>query len=389
MNLNKDIIENIKKLGFKPYKDFHSGLYILDRGGEILPSIQIYEIDAGIARGTISIDISFNIRRTEGFIHFIDCGLSASCQYGYDTLKSYKLIGKGEIVYAHSEESKQFFGWRESDKEELIYYLDHQLMEFVTQMIDKERFFSVNLENLGANGQIVYYEDQGNTNKIINILISEVEYYKHWTDISSLRRKAYLEYLKNGIPLPDIKDPDAQASFFQLAGNDIYIAVNKKTIKDNTILELFGGTDIFSKAQKSNYDENLSDDGLTIGKLGKWTVIRCGLEIFANTDQEKMNGILTKLSSEYNRAILFINQDTSGTFGFEIHQKGTAIRKWMSGDGKVIINEGKAVSGEKKRFGDSLKKEQDEQSVQEFLDDTLKITYSDLEKCKSSFYGLK
>ena len=83
-----------------------------------------------------------------------------------------------------------------------------------------------------------------------------------------------------------------------------------------------------------------------------------------------------------------MNDDTTGTFGFEIYKKGEAIRKWMSGEGEVLKSEGKMISGEKKRFEDNLK-ETSVEDVVDFIDTVIKITHDDLEKCKSTFYSLK
>ena len=97
--------------------------------------------------------------------------------------------------------------------------------------------------------------------------------------------------------------------------------------------------------------------------------------------------MLSDMSTKYNRAILFVNQDTTNTFGFEVYKKGEFLRKWMAGDGEVLENIGKPITGERKKFTEQLKKEQDVESVQKFLDSVLKITYGDLEKSKCVAYN--
>ena len=199
------------------------------------------------------------------------------------------------------------------------------------------------------------------------------------------RKKVYLEYLKNGTPLPYIPSPTDKASILALTGNDIYILLNKKNTKDSEILEYFGGIKNFNKAQKVSY-EDVYDDGIMISKVGKWSILRVGVDLFLNFEQDKIESMLVELSAKYSRAILLINQDTSNTFGFEVYKKGEFLRRWMAGDGEVMENIGKPITGEKKRFMDILKDEQDSNSVVEFLDGILKITYGDLEKSKSMFY---
>jgi hypothetical protein len=198
---------------------------------------------------------------------------------------------------------------------------------------------------------------------------------------------AYLDYLKNGTPLPDIKDPYDTMSVFHLTGNDIYIALNKKSIKDTDILEYFGGANSFEKGEKTECNDAMSfEEGIGICKAGKWSLLRLNFDIFATYDQQQMEILLKTLSEKYIRAILFVNQDTSNTFGFEIYKNGGALRQWMFGGDEVLLNEGKALSGEKKRFGDTPTEDNDASEVTSFLDSIIKVTYEDTEKAKATIY---
>ena len=230
----------------------------------------------------------------------------------------------------------------------------------------------------------------------IEHLSKTIEYYK--TDTRYLtyvppyclqRKEVYLDYLKHDTPLPYIPSPADKVSLFQLTGNDIYIALNKKTIKDNNILEYFGGIKNFDKPKKISYKDLNNDNGFAICKVEKWSILRIGIDLFLQFDQEKIENMLSDMSTKYNRAFLCVNQDTTNTFGFEVYKKGEFLRRWMAGDGEVLENIGKPIIGEKKRFNDTCKNEQEVESIVEFLDSVLKISYGDLEKSKTVLYEMK
>ena len=194
------------------------------------------------------------------------------------------------------------------------------------------------------------------------------------------RLMAYLNHLKTGNPVQYVTSPADKISVLQSTDEDIYICLNRKTIKDADILEYFGGIDKFGEAEKIKCEDIVSNNGVTIYKAGKWSIIRLSFKLIIDYSQDELSNMLLDMSNKYNRAILFVNQETTATFGFEVYKKGELIRRWMAGDGEVFENIGKPLVGEKKRFIDSLKDEIDANSVSEFLNEFLKITHGDTKK---------
>lgn len=91
-------------------------------------------------------------------------------------------------------------------------------------------------------------------------------------------------------------------------------------------------------------------------------------------------------------ALLYLSDNSTSIlsiFSWSKFKKGELLRRWIAGDGEVMENIGKPITGEKKRFVDTLKDEQDSDSVVEFLDSVIKITYGDLDKYKTLFYEMK
>ena len=223
--------------------------------------------------------------------------------------------------------------------------------------------------------------------------IEELEGYIEERDAGKIqleRYSVYLDYLKYGTPLKYIPSPHDKASILELIDEDIYLCLNKKITKDKDILEYFGGTDKFEKVKKIEYEQmQEATEGIAICKTGKWSVLRISFEILMQFDKKELEEILKNISEQYNRAILFVNQDTTNTFGFEVYKKGEFLRRWMVGDGEVLENIGKPITGERKKFIEELKKEQDVESVKKFIDSVLKITYGDLKKSKTVVYKKK
>jgi len=253
------------------------------------------------------------------------------------------------------------------------------------------------LEKAGSHeGLAVVYATFDLKEQVIEHLSKAIKFYQDNINYTGggfayclKRKEAYLNYLKHGIPLPYIPSPADKAHLFELTKEDIYLFLNKKTIKDSELLEYFGGMDNFNKPQKISCEEFNQSNAIAICKVGKWSVLRIGVDLFMQFEQEKIENMLSDMSTKYNRAFLCVNQDTTNTFGFEVYKKGEFLRRWMAGDGEVLENIGKSITGEKKRFNDTLKKEQDAESVVEFLDSVLKITYGDLEKSKTILYEMK
>ena len=327
---------------------------------------------------------------------------------GYKALKDGKFITSIEDQWLNN---RLHISWNIKDIESFFQVLD----EFDTKMQNRYCDFTNIIEDLDRNKAISdkFLKESGKEDfiKKETASLSKVALYKFFNqkekaikelknymysmleiDKDTYRYKmlnTYLEYLKYGTPLSYIPSPADKVSLFQLTGNDIYIALNKKTIKNNDILEYFGGKDMFGKPQKTSCEDLNNDSGIAICKVGKWSILGIGIDLFMQFDQEKIGNMLSDMSTKYNRAILCVNQNTTNTFGFEVYKKGEFLRRWMAGDGEVLENMGKPITGEKKRFNDTLKKEQDAESVVEFLDSVLKITYADLEKSKAVLYEMK
>ena len=324
----------------------------------------------------------------------------------YELIKSKKLVFNIEFRWFHNQ---LFQFWKEEDFQEMISFFEEENQKLQFRYKEHKHIIE----------DCYLYEEKvqkfknianPNTDKTTTSSLYTVAIYKLSGDIENaikdlkevmvVRKKiaydyeykrlvAYLDYLEHNTPLPTIKAPYDKTTIFECTGNDIYIAINKKAIKDENILEYFGGIKRFEKPQKISYEDMVNETGISICKAGKWTVLRLGLDVFTHFEQKDIENILLTISEKYSRSILLVNQDTSGTFGYEVYKKGEFLRRWMAGDGEVMENLGKPIIGEKKRFNDTLKNEQDAESVVTFLDSVLKITYGDLEKSKTVLYEIK
>ena len=264
-------------------------------------------------------------------------------------------------------------------------------LQIVKELNDKQGMFKVKRDPIYRYrlDRVALYKFFDEKDRAIKELEGFIE-QNDKDDMEFQRYKIYLDYLKNGTPLKYIPSPHETASILRLTDEDIYLFLNKKTTKDKELLDYFGGADKFEKAKKIEHEQmQEANEGIAICKAGKWTILRLGFEILMQFDKEELETILKNMSEQYNRVILFINQDTTNTFGFEVYKKGDFLRRWMAGDGEVLENIGKPITGERKKFTEELKKEQDAESVKKFLDTLLKITYADLEKSKCVAYNLK
>jgi len=386
MEFKKEVIVALKKLGFRQHKDFHNALYVWNPDDEIIAYCEPKFFNDNT---TVCFMIGFTYKKPDSFTYYTGYRASNN-ECGYiGCYEEYCLVHGGKVTQdTEFVNGIDITSWDMSQKEELFSYMQNEMIDFFKKNTTKTNFEKIALKK-GADIAAAIYEERGEIEKTIEILSRDIGVVRAWDDVRSLRKTAYLEYLKNGTPLPDIKDPDDNTSLIQMVGNDIYIFLNKKTIKDSDMLEYFGGIENFDKPQKVSYEDMNNDEGITICKAGKWSILRIGIDMFLNYDKEKIENMLSDMSKKYNRAILFVNQDTTNTFGFEVYKKGEFLRRWMAGDGEILENICKPITGEKKRFGDTLKDEQDAQSVTDFLDSILKITYGDLEKSKTLLYEMK
>ena len=402
----KKIISALQELGYKP----HSGIGNDFMEKKLYQDKELYGlIGYSCSDHGISLEWDLMLKGDNNAMQYIACE-EFYIPLAFQLDKHAKIIFRSILTWASNQ---TVFSWQFQDFDTMIGFVKKADLYFLERYKSIERI----IEDIFASRQQLkeLYEKNGKVysknnecyfwesttlvyimfdmqNQAIESLTNAIECFQENIRYTNggfayclESKKVYLEYLKNGTPLPYIPSPTDKASILALTGNDIYILLNKKNTKDSEILEYFGGIKNFNKAQKVSY-EDVYDDGIMISKVGKWSILRVGVDLFLNFEQDKIESMLVELSAKYSRAILLINQDTSNTFGFEVYKKGEFLRRWMAGDGEVMENIGKPITGEKKRFMDILKDEQDSNSVVEFLDGILKITYGDLEKSKSMFY---
>jgi hypothetical protein len=404
------LISELKKLGYRLHNGI--GYDLMER--KLYPDKEWYGlIGYSCSDYGISIEWDLMLRGDNNILKYIACT-------EYDIPLAFQLDKQAEIIF-HSiltwSNNQLVFSWPFhkfdgmvnfiNDTDEYLskryQYVENIIEDMIKDDIEVKEIYKKNgkvygkAEERGSHESFaIVYAVYGMKDQAIEHLSKAIGYYK--TDTRYLtyappyclqRKEAYLDYLKHDTPLPYIPSPADKASLFQLTSNDIYIALNKKNIKDNDILEYFGSKEIFDKPQKISYKDLNNDNGIAICKVGKWSILRIGVDLFMQFDQSKIENMLSDMSTKFNRAFLCVNQDITNTFGFEAYKKGEFLRRWMAGDGEVLENIGKPITGEKKRFNDTLKDEQDAESVVIFLDSVLKITYGDLEKSKTVLYEIK
>ena len=402
--------EILKKIGYKNHA--YCGKNMMEKRlgkSAFLFSLVSYSYTIGSG---FSLDYSIGLKTKNESLRYITD--KSGDTYYLCGLINYVLTNKETVIFeailSWSKNQLQF-SWKDNQFKEMIYFLintDDKLSDrysilenIVNDYLDE---IECNKNLLMQNGKpfqehsqdysqlsVLYYlfKDYKNAIKMAEKALKIDTKYLENNDYRILQKQAYIDHLTNGTPLPYIPSPYDNISPLQLDGNDIYILLNKKSIKDTDILDYFWGIKNFDKPQKVNYKDMNNNDGITICKAGKWSILRIGTNLFLNYDQEKIESIVAELSDKYKRAILFINQDTSNTFGFEVYKNGELLRRWMAGDREVLENIGKPIIGEKKRFMDTLKKKQDSDSIIEFLDGVLKLIYGDLDKSKTVFYAVK
>ena len=399
------LIRELKKLGYTPHHGI--GYDMMER--KLYPNKEWYGlIGYSCSDYGISLEWDLMLKGDNDAMKYI------VCDKFYIPL-AFQLDKHAEIIF-HSilrwSNNQLIFSWSFHKFDEMIDFIKeadaylskrYQYIENIIEDIEEgsqtlKKIYKKNGRVYGKTEESVFHEGLARVyaafdmkDQAIEHLSKAIEYYKTDTRYIAYclqRKEAYLNYLKYGTPLPYIPSPADKVSLLQLTGNDIYIALNKKTIKDNNILEYFGGIKNFDKPQKISYKDLNNDSGIAICKVGKWSILRIGIDIFMQLDQETIENMLSDMSTKYNRAFLYVNQDTTNTFGFEVYKKGEFLRRWMVGDGEVLENIGKPITGEKKRFNDTHKNEQEVENVVEFLDSMLKITYGDLEKSKTVLYEM-
>jgi len=385
--------QELKKFGFIEHKAKNYGKGFFLKNGEYPFQIAVLRIIV-LDNEKFYVVLSFDLRVENGLANYIEPWrrdgkeryiyyTETSCNH-VNNITNNKIYNNKDIVSGNEFESiESFINIFENEgmkviekylnpKNNLQYLLDGYQTE---KSISRARAIAIILEQLG---------DKKKSASFLKECLSQYN-----DEYENNRYLAYIEFLEKGASLPHIPSPLDKVTIIQTTGNDIYFLINKKTIKDGDLLEYFDSIDKFNKPQKISYEEMNNDDGVAILKIGKWSILRIGIDLFLDFDKEKIENMLSNMSKKYNRTILFVNQDTTNTFGFEVYKKGEFLRRWMAGDGEVLENIGKPITGEKKRFGDTLKDEQDAQSVTDFLDSILKITYGDLEKSKTLFYEMK
>jgi len=385
--------QELKKFGFVEHKAKHYGKGFFLKNGEYPFQIAVLRIIA-LDNEKFYVVLSFDLRVENGLANYIEPWrrdgkeryiyyTETSCHHDY-TIAHDKIYDGGDIPIGNEFHSIEDF----------IKLFENLGMEIVEKYLDPKNNLQYLLDGYQTEKSIskareiaIIYEQLGDKIKSASFLKECISKYND--EYENNRYLAYIGFLEKGASLPHIPSPLDKVTTIQTTGNDIYFLINKKTIKDGDLLEYFGSIDKFNKPQKISYEEMNNEEGITILKAGKWSILRIGIDIFLTLDQEKIESMLVELSAKYSRTILFINQDTSNTFGFEVYKKGEFLRRWMTGDGEVLENIGKPITGEKKRFTDTLKEKQDSDSVVEFLDTVLKITYADLEKSKTLLYEMK
>lgn len=408
----KRLRETLKKLGFKNHS--YCGQNMLEKtfdNSGFFVSLVSFNYTCGHG---YSIDWSLGLKSNNDSLRYIyDC--REKKENYLCGIINYVLTGSKTTIFESTRRwsaNQLQYGWLDSQYDEMIEYLQSFIKEKETKYLNVESIiFDLMLQDdeekalwLKHNKikptnshiydmQAILYIHFCQIEKSIHILEKSIECEKLNITIYNLhlikRKEAYLEHLKYGTLLPYIPFPNDTASIFNLTGEDIYVVINKKAIKDIALLEYFIPKESFAKPKKVAIDDSTESSGIIISKLGKWSILRISFDVIQKFQKDKMETILQTLSSQYTQAILFVNQDTTATFGFEMYKKGELLRKWMSGDGEVLENIGKPLKNEKKLFLNTLTENTDEQSITSFLDTILKITQSDLDNSKSLYYELK
>lgn len=400
--------------GYKKLNSVGCYQYSLIPAKSNLPNFLLPNIGYGVDRdGYFSAGLSICIYSKDDIMHYLfgnplgkigieDLGL------GWEFINNGDIVHKFEYRYMQNrlhlsyrlndfEKFYKIFKDFEQKLEERYSNLDNiitdqdKYLQIVKELNDKQGMFKVKRDPIYRYrlDRVALYKFFDEKDRAIKELEGFIE-QNDKDDMEFQRYKTYLDYLKNAKPLKYIPSPNEAASILKLTNEDIYLCLNKKTAKDKDILDYFGGADRFEKAQKISYEQiREHNQGIAICKVGKWSVLRINFEMLMQFDKEELENILKNMSEQYNRAILFVNQDTTNTFGFEVYKKGELLRRWMAGDGAVLENVGKSITGERKKFTDKLKKEQGAESIQKFLDSVIKITYEDLKKSKCIAYNLK
>lgn len=238
--------------------------------------------------------------------------------------------------------------------------------------------------------RVALYSFFGDKDSAIQELEGFIEQNSNYCDHKLKRCMEFLDCLKKGTDLKCISKPNNAESIMNIDDENIYIFLNRKTTKDRDVLEYFGGADRFDRPKNISVDEFKNSDGdIAICRIGKWTILKISFQLIADYNQKEMGRLFSELSEKYNRAAILVNQDTSNTFGFEVYKKGELIRRWMAGDGEVLENFGKPITGERGNFKDELKRNQDVASVKKFMESLLKLNQVDFEKAKCVVYDLK
>lgn len=400
--------------GYKKFNSVGCYQYSLIPAKSNFPNFLLPNIGYGVDKnGYFSVSFSICIYSKDDIMHYLFGNLLG--KIGIEDLGlGWEFVNNGDIVHKFEyrymqkrpnlsyklndfEKFYKIFKDFEKKLEERYSNLDNiitdqdKYLQIAKELNDKQGVFKAKRDSIYRYrlDRVALYKFFGEIDKAIKELEGFIK-QNNKEDIQIQRCKIYLDYLKNGTPLKYTPSPHETASILNLTNEDTYLCLNKKTAKDKDILEYFGGVDKFEKAQKVSYEQiEKQKEGIAIRKAGKWSVVRMSFEILMHFNKEELERILKSMSEQYNRAILFVNQDTTNTFGFEVYKKGELLRRWIAGDGEVLENIGKPITGERGNFKDKLKKEQDAQSVKKFLDNVLKITYGDLEKSKCVVYGLK
>lgn len=409
----KKLREQLKDLGFKNHS--YCGKNILERffgNSKFLVSLISfhYTCDYGY-----SIEWSLGLRSTDNSLKYIELCSEAKENY-LCGIVSYVLTKDKTIIFTTTRtwsNNQLQYAWKDSQYKEMIEYLQNfieqkELQYQNIELIARDVLLQDNEENVMYRNkynqnrplnchiydiQAILYIHFGQNEKSISLLEESIKCEKQNITIYNSHiiksKQAYLDHLKNGTPLPYIPFPNDIVSVFNTKGEDIYIAINKKAIKDSELLEYFSPQDSFAKAKKISFDDTIDDEGIIISKLGKWCILRLSFDMINEFSQDQLETLLKTLSEKYTQTILFINQDVTATFGFEVYKKGELLRKWMAGDGEVLENIGKPLKNEKKQFLDTIIEDIDEQSVTSFLDTFIKVSHNDLDNSKSVYYALK
>jgi tetratricopeptide (TPR) repeat protein len=375
-------------------------IYVKKGNYSFQTAIFVFGFDNQCFRATISFDIC----TTGGILKYLR-PYSINKKNGLYRLDitsnvlSFEISSSKQLMLYHLHLLSKAKCWGYESLDAFIEYLQTDVMEIIEKYINPINHLEYLIE-LDKNSDThpllfviaVIYEQLGNINEAIDYLEKYIEWRLSYRGIDKndlIQHRAYIDYLKNGTPLPYIPFPNDIVSVFSTKGEDIYIAINKKAIKDSELLEYFSPQDSFTKAKKISFNDTIDDEGIIISKLGKWCILRLSFDMINEFSQDKLEILLKTLSEKYTQTILFINQDVTATFGFEVYKKGELLRKWMAGDGEVLENIGKPLKNEKKQFLDTITEDIDEQSVISFLDTIIKVSHNDLDNSKSVYYAIK